>query len=356
MSLPERLLRPTAVFALSLCAGLLLAPIARAADDDADAKPADAPTSDSDAKPAAKPDDAAAKPDTGDTDKPEQAAPEAAPAPAPTPPPAPENKNVDPILGSPLGSSGPRQWVHALTRPGSSTEGKFEITVTMPIQVNPKFTQHVGNGLELEYHIREPFALFIGGTYFWQSQPTDFTDNQLLNNAGQAPTTAEDVMSQWEAHAGIEFTPVYAKMAFFGLGTLRYGVYLGAGAGLTDTKVELQPPSSTTTRTFGDSGYKPTGFFNVGFRFFLGDHFAIRLEVRDMIYSAYASQINGCSQQDLDNIGNGNPGMATNQTCATTFSGDQGKTNAHIAATLLTDPSTEIINNLQFALGLSVLF
>ena len=351
MSLSERLTPPNAVSALALCAALLLAPPVRAADtgDSSDSKPS-TDTGTTDAAPASAepvPDGSAApaKPD------------EAAPAAAPTPETDATKKNawVDPITGAALGSSGERQWVHALTKPGSSTEGKFDFTVTMPVQVNPKFTEHIGNGLEIAYHIREPLAIFVGGTYFWHSQPTDFTDNQLLNNAGQAPTAAEAVWSQWEAHGGLEFTPVYAKMAFFGVGTLRFGVFVGVGAGVTDTKAELQPPSAGVARTFGDAGLKPTGFFNAGFRFFLGDHFAIRLEIRDVAYSAYVSQVNGCTQADAESLGNGNPGSVS-AACAANFPGAQGKTNAHYASALLQDPSTEIINTLQFALGLSVLF
>jgi outer membrane beta-barrel protein len=255
----------------------------------------------------------------------------------------------DLATGVPLGASGPRQIVHVESKPSSAMAGKFEVSVTMPVQVNPTFTEHVGNGLEVAYHFSEPFSLLLGGTYFWHSQPSEFTDTELLSKAVQAPTAAEDVSEQWEAHAGFEFMPIYAKTAVFGLGTLRFGVYGGGGGGVVSTKVELQPPSSSH-QTFGDTGLRPSAYLNVGFRLFLGDHFSIKLEVRDTVFASYVDKIRGCVEADI--------AAAANNTgpCVKQF---PNKLDATVADQVLTNDnpqSTKVIDTLAFAAVVSVLF
>jgi hypothetical protein len=128
-----------------------------------------------------------------------------------------------------------------------------------------------------------------------------------------------------------------------------------AGAAVAGTLIELQPPSTGVQRTTGDTGIKPAGFFSTGFRFYIGNHFAIRLEVRDLMFSAYANTVRGCTQNDLNNIGNGAPQMASSA-CQSAFNNSTGKADAHIAANLLTDTSTELINDFQFAAAISVVF
>jgi outer membrane beta-barrel protein len=378
-----RLSSPAAIVAALLCAGVVTAPAVRADEPPAADQPADqpaegaegssgstgtepekAPEEKAEEKPAATPPPAQApaarKPQKqaapADASGEEAAAPEeGSKEPPPAAPVARPVQRLDPLTGATLGYSGTRQQVHVLTHPPSAVAHRVELSITMPVQVNPTFTEHAGNGLELEYHFSEVFGLLVGGTYFWLSQPTEFTDNELLNKAVQAPTAAEDIASQWEAHAAFEFMPIYAKAAFFGVGTLRFGIYVSAGGGVTDTKVELQPPNPGSTQSFGDVGLRPDAYFNIGMKFFIGDHLALRLEVRDMVFSGYAYEIRGCSEQNISAIAN----MSGNGASAACVKAFPNKEDASLADSILTNDSpqsTKIIDNFAFAAALSVIF
>jgi hypothetical protein len=99
-------------------------------------------------------------------------------------------------------------------------------------------------------------------------------------------------------------------------------------------------------------GFRPVGYFNTGFRMFFGEHVAVRLELRDYVYSAAVQKINGCTSEDLKSLkGGGDVGAGCQ---ADTFV--DPKQDANTGYESLKEPSSNITNNFFFAAAFSVLF
>jgi outer membrane beta-barrel protein len=263
-------------------------------------------------------------------------------------------KPVDTISGVTLGESGQRQQVHVLISRSERDEGKNEIALSFPVQVNGKFTEHFGIGLDWAYHLREAFAVTAGGTYYVRGVQSAFTEEELIQKAKQQPFTASALLLKYEGHAGIELSPIYGKFAFFDQSVVQFGFYLGSAFGVGDTRVQLRPadPNTKRDRTFGETGPRPVGIFNAGFRMFFSEHIAFKAEIRDTIFSDEVTRINGCSSQDLVKVqSNG----AVSTTCDKTKFLDRAADGA-IAADLVNQPSSDVLNIIAFAASISVLF
>ncbi|MFM2152546.1 MAG: hypothetical protein RL199_981 [Pseudomonadota bacterium] len=266
--------------------------------------------------------------------------------------PSAKSGKVDPLTGVTLGSSDARQFAHVLISRRERAEGRSELSLIGAIQVNGKFTQHIGTGLEFGHHLREAFALTVGGTWYPYAALSDFTLDELIRKAKQQPFAASAVVLDGEVHAGFELSPIYGKFAVFNSGVVQFGFFLGSAVGVGHTKIELSSPTQTSSeRSFGDIGYRPVGVFNAGFRMFFSERFALRAEIRDTVYSSVVDRINGCTKADLTSIA---ASKAPGGCPASAFTA--GSTDLTVANDLVSEPSSDIINNLQFTTALSVLF
>jgi hypothetical protein len=202
-----------------------------------------------------------------------------------------------------------------------------DLSVTTRLQINPQFTEHAGSGLEVRARPLPLVGLGLGGTWFWHSQPTDFTDKELLTKAVQAPTAAEAVSVQWEAHAGLELTPLSGSIRILGA-DLDLQLLAAAGGGVVSTRVELNP--APRSRTFGDTGLQPAAVVGVGLRVRLGDHFAVDLALRDVLFPSKVTRIRGCTESDVAAVIAG----TGSSHCASAF---PNRTDAALADQVLTN-------------------
>ena len=157
---------------------------------------------------------------------------------------------------------------------------------------------------------------------------------------------------------------MYGKFALY-QGVLGHFTFvLNAGAGVGMTRIELRNDEKSLcgpgydhaclAASFGDTGTKFLGSVGAGFRVYLGERAAIRLEVRDLVYTARVDRINGCTKDDLDKISGGA------QPAAGCNSGAFGKTDnaddTTLARALLKETSSDVLNNIGFYAGFSFLF
>ncbi len=250
------------------------------------------------------------------------------------------------------------QRVHVVEKRPFTEAGRWELTAFLPVQMNSKFTFHAGGALELAYHIRENLAAQIGIGYNFIAYQSSLTE-ELVNKVQQEPLAANALLLQSDALIGLELMPIYGKITVFDGKILRLGFYLNAGVGAGKTMLQLRPSSSPKGRSFGDTGYRPMGELGAGFRAFIGESFTVRLEVRDLVYSAYVSRVNGCSHADALAISSSGATATVSGGCNISAfgAGDADiKGNGAIAADQLHDPSADVINNLAFFGGISYLF
>lgn len=257
---------------------------------------------------------------------------------------------IDPLTGASLGWSGPRQAAHIIIKRNERAEGLHEFSLSNPVQINGKFTQHVGVNLDYLYHLREAFAFGVGGTWNYYAAQSQFTE-ELGDRAKQQPLAASTLLLDYEFHAGVEVSPIYGKFALFDWSVVQFGLYFGAYGGAGHTKIQLRRADDVEQRgrTFGDTGFRPVGIFSAGMRMFLSKHIALRVEVRDTIYSDDMSTINGCTRMDFAD--GSAPGASCNLDAFYEATKDGNQANI-----LLQEPSSDVLHNVAFVAALSVLF
>ncbi len=255
--------------------------------------------------------------------------------------------------------------IHVLEKRPFTESGRWEVSFFGAAQVNPKFTVHDGFSGEIAYHIRENLAVQLGASYFPIAHQSTLAE-ELLTKADEAAEPAEAFLLQGDVVAGLELMPIYGKLNVFDGKILRLGVYLNAGLGLAKTRLQLRQSTDPTGRTYGDTGLRPMASLGVGLRVFVTEQFTVRLELRDLAYSGYASEINGCNKQDVqaiyaaEQIGQAasasdlSPGC--DQGAFGAVGGKAAQLNSAAAKELLANPSAEVINNIAFQGGISWLF
>jgi outer membrane beta-barrel protein len=253
--------------------------------------------------------------------------------------------------------------VHVVEKRPFTEAGRWEVSLFGVTQVNPKFTMHSGVSGEISYHLRENLAVQLGAAWFPVSRQSGLAE-EILTKASEAPVSAEAFLLQADALVGLELMPLYGKLDVFDGKILRVGGYVNAGLGVAKTRLQLRPSTDPVTgRSFGDTGYRPIASLGAGLRVFVGDRFTVRIELRDLAYSAYVSRVNGCNSDDLTRIetaeASGTTATGLSSGCDERAFGSPGQVaqlNAAGARELLKSPSSDLINNLAFQGGVSWLF
>lgn len=168
-------------------------------------------------------------------------------------------------------------------------DGRFELSPAVGLSVRDAFFTKVLFGAALTYHFTEEFAASLRGAY---TLSLISGSAQICNPPGaengeppgcRAPTieelTQEEGTPANKAYGNLTFlgsldlqwSPIYGKLALFAENVLYFNMY-----GLAGPAVVLYGP--TTQPTIG-------GNVGLGFRFAINSWLAVRLELRDTIYS-----------------------------------------------------------------------
>lgn len=309
-------------------------------------------------------------PATGTTapksDAPAAATPAAAEAPAANP----EAQRL--VSGAPLFN--PNVAVHIVEKKEFSDSRKTEIILyPIALQANGKFTQHYGTMASVVYHLQENFGLQITGGYNWYNTESSF-NAELVDKFSVEAQAATSLLWTWGVMGGVEVTPLYGKFAFFEGTLARFSFVINGGVGAGGTRHQLRPENvdgqgNQIPASYGDTGVRFMGSLGAGFRLQLGERFAFRLEVRDVVYTARMERVNGCNVDDLRAMdtkvrGGQDPSTAVvSDTCdVEPFSGVVEGTNLKrsgdvpLALNLVRSPSSDVLNNVGLYLGISFLF
>ncbi len=186
--------------------------------------------------------------------------------------------------------------------------GRLELTLYPVVpELNGTFTQHVGTMLQVTWHLRERFGLTLVGGGNWLNRENDF-NAELVNSARVEAQAASSFLRTWTAMAGIEVAPFSGTLTFLDSRLARFSVVVDAGAGLGRTR-RLLKPAGATPATYEDTGLTFMAEVGAGVRFVIGEHLAVRLELRDVVYTARDDGCFGVGSQGpplLPFPGNGN--------------------------------------------------
>ncbi|HEY0880708.1 MAG TPA: outer membrane beta-barrel domain-containing protein, partial [Archangium sp.] len=276
------------------------------------------------------------------------------------------------VSGAPLFN--PNVAVHIVEKKEFSDSRKTEIILyPIALQATGKFTQHYGSMASVVYHLQENFGLQVTGGYNWYNSEAAF-NGELVDKYSVEAQAATSLLWTWGVMGGVEVTPVYGKFAFFEGTLARFSFVINGGVGAGGTRHQLRPENVDSNgnqipASYGDTGVRFMGSLGAGFRLQLGERFAFRLEVRDVVYTARMERVNGCNVDDLRAMdvkvrGGQDPSTAVvSDTCdVEPFSGVVEGTNLKrsgdvpLALNLVRTPSSDVLNNVGLYLGISFLF
>jgi outer membrane beta-barrel protein len=290
----------------------------------------------------------------------ERSAPAQAAGAAPTPSPSASAEAQTLVSGAPLYN--PNVAVHIVERKVFSDKGKHELALFPAVaQLNGKFTQHYGTALNYTYHLQENFALQITPQWNWFNTESAF-NNELINTVGEEAQAATSLLLSWGVLGGVEVVPLYGKFAWYENSLLQYSVVINAGAGYGSTRHQLRPENKDVDppieASFGDTGNRFLGSIGGGFRVQFGGRFAVRLEVRDLVYTARVDRVNGCDIDDFIAMQSApDPTRASvKRGCRADKFGTTDLADLTIAKSLVEDPTSDVLNLVSLYAGASFIF
>ncbi|QSQ15242.1 outer membrane beta-barrel domain-containing protein [Myxococcus landrumensis] len=279
------------------------------------------------------------------------------------------------VNGAPLYN--PNVSLHIVQKKRFADESKHEMALyPAVVQVNGKYTNHAGTALHYSYHLQENFALQVTGQYNWHTNESDF-NLELIDKVREQAQAASSLLLVWGAQAGVEVTPLYGKFAFLDDKLAQFSLVLSGGAGVGSTRHLIRPEVAnevegrryTVPARFGDTGTKFLGSVGGGFRLQFGESYALRLEVRDLIYTARVDKVDGCNLADFEKLEAARTGgqdfgtLQLSSSCKyQKFDGVDPKTKKNyrediiLGRDLVAEPSSDVLNNISFYAGFSFLF
>jgi outer membrane beta-barrel protein len=255
----------------------------------------------------------------------------------------------------------PNELISVIQKKTYRGANRFEVTFyPLMIQLNSKFTDVNGIGLAASYAVQENFSLQLLLFYNYVGAWTPLTGELFQNHA--RPQVNEQLILQGGAVASFEVAPIYGKFSFYDKSLVQWRFVIGAGAGIGNTAVQLtgSTPGNDLPNTFGSTGFRFLGDLEAGFRVLIGDRFAVRLEVRDFLYTSLVDNIDGCSGPDIALMQSQNGGTAgVSSGCNTSNYSGTGRTAGVArsnASAYLADKTSSVVNDILFVGGLSYLF
>lgn len=237
---------------------------------------------------------------------------------------------------------------------------RFEVTLQpVRVQVNGKFTQHLGTFGAVSWSPRKHLALQVLGGGNWYNEESAF-NGELVEKFRVEAQAATSMLWTWGLFGAVELEPFLGEFTLFDGPRARLGFVLSVGAGAGGTRHQLKPASTTPAR-YGDTGVRFMATAAAGLRFRVGEHFTARFEVRDVGFSSDATTVNGCDEADLGAIAqrsllfrDDESPLSLSPSCRG-FPRDQYM-DAFVAQSLVRSRSTDIIHDLGLALGAGFIF
>jgi outer membrane beta-barrel protein len=217
----------------------------------------------------------------------------------------------------------------------------------------------------------------VAGQYHWRTSESAFVEELRDKTAAQG-LAASSLLLEWGATAGVEVTPFYGKFAFYDGILAQFSLVLSGGAGVGSTRVLLRPDinqelagggTALIPARYSDTGQRFLGTVGGGFRVQLGKRFALRLEARDLIYTARVDRVGGCNLSDIDTLIEADQLGTPFEQAQVSGSCDVGqfqetqpgtekelREDLGLARGLIAEPSSDVLNVVGFYAGFSILF
>ena len=172
--------------------------------------------------------------------------------------------------------------IPSVTRRAFVQEGRTELFPTIGMSLNDPFFDNVIFNAGIAYHVFEWLAFGVGGDYFL-ANPTALS----IFPGGAKKGKQEDLnRPTYSARLEAYFAPIYGKISLFAESVLHFDTYLIVGGGVV-----------------GLSDADPTvlGMVGIGQHYFIDRWLALRIELRDQLYSM-ARNVIAPKEKQLQNL------------------------------------------------------
>lgn len=205
--------------------------------------------------------------------------------------------------------------IYAVQRKAYLVNSKLEVTAfPVSFSFTDRFVQTYAPGASVSYHVAENFGLELFGAYMLPNESG--LTSEILEKGKLTPEIAKLTQQLWAAGIGVQWSPIYGKVQIAGASLGNFNLYIGAGAGVGQTRVqcvaglELDPERGFDPAPDGsgkpkcpmiDVGenepddvyrvvYEPArlqfmGAFAAGIRFYFSNSLGLKVEVRDWVFS-----------------------------------------------------------------------
>jgi len=177
---------------------------------------------------------------------------------------------------------GKKRQVQTLQGSGFRKAGRLEIGALGGVIPNDPFFFYSSTGLRLTWYVTDSLA--IGGVLVKPFGARTDLGDRLFEHYEPVIDSRTNLRQELFYYLNVlEWTPVYGKMSFYGLGTIHMDMGINAGFGLLHTQAEKIDFRGTETAV-GEADRKILFAAGGGIRFFLNDWFAVRADVSQYFF------------------------------------------------------------------------
>lgn len=197
--------------------------------------------------------------------------------------------------------------IYAVQRKAYLVNRKVELTPMISASFGDRFVRTFAPAGSVTYHMAENFGLELFGAYMFPTESS--LTKEILDKGKLQPEIAKLTQMLWAAGLGFQWSPIYGKIQMFGTQLGNFNFYLGAGAGLGQTRVyctpndrldpnrgfnpdtcPMIPPDRATSSDADRVVYEPArmqfmGAFSGGVRFYFSNRIGLKIEVKDWVFA-----------------------------------------------------------------------
>jgi len=164
--------------------------------------------------------------------------------------------------------------------------GKFDVALLAGLSINNKLTDQYAILVQPAYQLTDAWGLQIDGGFVLAQEKTKLT-NPIRANVfalGLHDEFSNMGTMQWIAQGALRWSPIYGKLSLAAELPIHFGAYVSLGGGFVGVHrvslVDCQGGSNCRV----DTGAKPSGAVAVGLRFYIARWFALRVELKDILF------------------------------------------------------------------------
>jgi len=172
---------------------------------------------------------------------------------------------------------------------------RFELTPGIGVTTGDSYLRNAVVGLNASYHLTNAIGIGLTGGYSPLHPETQLAQNVKTSLDQNNSTTLERLTFsylQWFAGFELKYAPIFGKFSMMNDTSLNYDIHLLAGAAMmgiaacSASNPDEACAATGETSEMDDSlaQLRPAGTIGAGFRIFLGDAYALNLQIRDHLY------------------------------------------------------------------------